>query len=140
MTEAELIETVQLMVGNHTAIYAVFLTLTSSYLISAYVIGAKLTPSQVWLLTGLYLAVITVTLCGIYAIDIAIDDVRFELYERFPRSSDLKIPATGIITAINVLVVAGSDRTGSSSRSVSRPVGGNGNHRTAHRSPGDSGR
>jgi hypothetical protein len=108
MTEAELIETVQLMVGNHTAIYAVFLTLTSSYLISAYVIGAKLTPSQVWLLTGLYLAVITVTLCGIYAIDIAIDDVRFELYECFPRSSDLKIPATGIITAINVLVVAGS--------------------------------
>lgn len=57
MTTYELADLSQSFFGNSIAAYAVFLTIVSGYLATAYVVGARLSVSQVRLLTTLFVLV-----------------------------------------------------------------------------------
>lgn len=69
MSEAEFIESWQLAASNGIAVYALFLTILSAYLITAYMVGKDLTRSQVWTITSLFLViciVLTFTIWGYF--------------------------------------------------------------------------
>lgn len=57
MTQAELIEATQTMLGNAISLFVAFVSLVSAYLVVAYLIGKKLTRTQLVILNFLYLAV-----------------------------------------------------------------------------------
>ena len=57
MTPYELADLSQSFFGNSLSAYAVFLTIVSGFLVTAYTVGTKLTGSQIRLLTTLFLLV-----------------------------------------------------------------------------------
>ena len=57
MSQYELLDLSQSALSNSTASYAIFLSIVSAYLITAYMVGADLTRGQVRLLTILFLFV-----------------------------------------------------------------------------------
>ena len=69
MTEAELFETIGIFLDLSFSALEAYLTLTSAYLITAYIVGAKLTKIQLTILNSLYIvfSFITVFATSIYA-------------------------------------------------------------------------
>ena len=55
MTEAELIESMTEYFGLNAEMLSIYLTVTSGYLIVAYLVGGKLTRSQLVIISGLYI-------------------------------------------------------------------------------------
>ena len=55
MSEAELLEIANANFGNGVSIMALFLSLLSGYLIVAYIVGSKMTRSQVMIVNTLYI-------------------------------------------------------------------------------------
>ncbi len=108
MTEAELIESVQLVVGNAFAAYAIFLTLATSYVVIAQISGRNLSPSQVGLLTTLYSIAIAIMVGALQGQNILSDSLRLEQLERFPRGGEVDIAFAPITLASNLLIYLGS--------------------------------
>jgi hypothetical protein len=54
MTEAELVESWGLFLGNSQAGLGLYVSILTGYLIVAYLVGAKLTRVQVWIVTTLF--------------------------------------------------------------------------------------
>jgi hypothetical protein len=67
MTPYELLDLAQSAFSNATANYAVFLSVVTGYLITAYLIGAELTQAQVRLLTALFLVVAVILIWSMSA-------------------------------------------------------------------------
>ncbi len=67
MTQFEMLDLAQSQMSNATANYAVFLSVVSGYLVTAYLIGADLTQAQVRLLTALFLIVTAVLIWSVSA-------------------------------------------------------------------------
>ena len=67
MTPYELSDLAQSAFGNATANYAVFLSVVTGYLVTAYLIGAELTQVQVRLLTALFLVVAVILIWSMSA-------------------------------------------------------------------------
>ena len=55
MTESELVEAWGLFLGNSQTGLGLYLSILSGYLIIAYLVGAKLTRLQVWIVTTLFI-------------------------------------------------------------------------------------
>ena len=55
MTDAELIESMTEYFGLNAEMLSIYLTVTSGYLIVAYLVGGKLTRSQLVIISGLYI-------------------------------------------------------------------------------------
>ena len=60
MSEAEVLEILNLHASNAITSFTVYVTFTFAYLTTAYVAGPRLSPSQVVIATGLYLASVCV--------------------------------------------------------------------------------
>jgi hypothetical protein len=61
-TEAELVESVNSNLGTMYSSFNLYLTVTMAYLVAAYLVGAKLTRSQVMIISGLFVAVFIMSL------------------------------------------------------------------------------
>ena len=57
MTQYEAWDLAQSAYGNSLATYAIFLSITSAYLVTAYAVGRDLTATQVGLVTAIFLVV-----------------------------------------------------------------------------------
>ena len=57
MTEADYLEIAQLNLTNMIATFALFVTFASGYLVAAYLIGDKLTRSQIVIINSLFIIV-----------------------------------------------------------------------------------
>ena len=55
MTEAEVLELIVMYIENSMTGYSIWLTVTFAFMTVAYFVGEKLTPFQVWAVSGLYL-------------------------------------------------------------------------------------
>lgn len=67
MTEYEALDLAQSTFSNALAAYAVFLSIVSGYLITAYLVGSDLTHLQVRLLTLLFLIVVAILIWSMSA-------------------------------------------------------------------------
>ena len=67
MTVYEMTDLAQSAFGNGLSTFAILLSVVSAYLITAYLVGAKLTRTQVSSLTFLFLLVSVITVWGISA-------------------------------------------------------------------------
>jgi len=67
MTEAELVEAANSSWALVTSTIGLYVTVTSAYLIVAYLAGAKLTKSQTGIISTLYIALAITLLTGLYA-------------------------------------------------------------------------
>ena len=104
MTDAELWELIIMSLGNAASIFAVYLSVTSGYLIVAYLVGNNLTRMQNTLITGLYIIFAVLIAVGLVAnFDRAAYLLEFteETY-RSPLSSGL--PAVAIIAGPILLI------------------------------------
>jgi hypothetical protein len=61
MSEAEIVESMTEYFGLNAEMLSIYLTVTSGYLIVAYLVGSKLTRSQLIIVSGLYLVFATAT-------------------------------------------------------------------------------
>ena len=104
MTDAELWELIIMSLGNAASIIAIYLSVTSGYLIVSYLVGKNLTRMQNTLITGLYITfAVIITLATVANFDRAAYLLKFteETY-RSPLSSGL--PAVAIITGPILLI------------------------------------
>ena len=104
MTDAELWELIIMSLGNAASIIAVYLSVTSGYLIVAYLVGKKLTRMQNTLITVLYITfAMIITLATVANFDRAAYLLKFteETY-RSPLSSGL--PAVAMIAGPVLLI------------------------------------
>ena len=67
MTTYEMADLAQSNFGNGLSTFAVFLSVVSAYLVTAYLVGAKLTRTQVSILTFLFLLVSALIVWGLSA-------------------------------------------------------------------------
>ena len=67
MTEAELVEAWGLFLGNSQTALGLFLSVLTGYLIIAYLVGDKLTRTQVLILTVIYVCATTIISIWFYA-------------------------------------------------------------------------
>ena len=67
MTQYEALDLAQSTFGNSIAAYAVFLSIVSGYLITAYLVGSKLSRAQVRLLTLLFLIIVSILIWSMSA-------------------------------------------------------------------------
>jgi hypothetical protein len=107
MTPYEAIDLAQSIFSNSLAAYAVFLSLVSGYLVTAYMVGSELSRIQVRLLTLLFLVVVAVLTWSMSAYaywgDVFTTMARGEDVERSVMDSQSWLPA--LSAAINVLTV-----------------------------------
>ncbi len=109
MTQYEMLDLAQSQMSNATANYAVFLSVVSGYLVTAYLIGADLTQAQVRLLTVLFLIVTAVLIWSVSTYVFWADR-----YSRLARGDDvarsIMAPQPWLpifMATINLLTVAG---------------------------------
>jgi hypothetical protein len=109
MSQYEVLDLAQSALSNSTASYAIFLSIVSGYLITAYLVGADLTRAQVRLLTTLFLivtAVATWSMSGfLYWADQYSMMARGEGVARTIVSTQPFLPI--VVATINILTVAG---------------------------------
>ena len=67
MTPYEYVDLSQSAFGNSISSYAVFLSIVTGYLVTAYLVGAKLTRTQVSILTILFLIVMVFMIWAVSA-------------------------------------------------------------------------
>ncbi len=65
MTEAELFEAGQIAFSNCLAAFAIYVTMLSGYLVMVYVIGDKMTRSQIVIINTLY-SILTITIIAAF--------------------------------------------------------------------------
>jgi hypothetical protein len=68
MNEYEAVEAAQALYANAATMFAIFLTITTSYLVVAYLVGAQLTSSQVFITTALFAVSSLITLASMAAL------------------------------------------------------------------------
>ena len=108
MSQYELLDLAQSALGNSIASYAIFLSIVSGYLITAYLVGVDLTRGQVRLLTTLFLIVTSITTWGqsgfVYWADYWSATARGENVARTVFSTQPLLPLT--LTIVNTLTIA----------------------------------
>ncbi|MFT5605954.1 MAG: hypothetical protein ACI9G5_002929 [Paracoccaceae bacterium] len=67
MTEAELWELILMSQSNAGTFMAIFLTVTSAYLVAAYAVGIQLTRYQIFIVNTIFLSVANLTMFAGYA-------------------------------------------------------------------------
>ena len=67
MTPYEAFDLAQSAYGNSQAVYAIFLSITSGYLVTAYLVGRELTTTQFRLLTTFFLVVAAILIWSMSA-------------------------------------------------------------------------
>ncbi len=67
MTEAEVWELILISQGNTSAVFGIYLSIVSGYLVIAYLAGAKLSGSQVLTINALFLTGGSIGILGTYA-------------------------------------------------------------------------
>ena len=108
MSQYELLDLSQSALSNSQASYAIFLSVVSGYLITAYMVGADLTRGQVRLLTILFLvvtALVTWAQSGfVYWADHWSTMARGESVARTAFSTQPLVPF--VLAAVNALTIA----------------------------------
>jgi hypothetical protein len=108
MSQYELLDLAQSALSNSTASYAIFLSIVSGYLITAYLVGSELTRAQVSLLTTLFLIVTALATWAMCAFNYWADQystmARGEGVASTIMSTQPFIPI--MLAAINILTVA----------------------------------
>lgn len=109
MSQYELLELAQSALSNSTASYAIFLSIVSGYLITAYLVGANLTRTQVGLLTILFLLVTAIATWAMSAFVYWADQystmARGESVPSTILSTQPFLPI--LVATVNILTVAG---------------------------------
>jgi hypothetical protein len=109
MTEYEALDLAQSTFSNSLAAYAVFLSIVSGYLATAYIVGSKLSRIQVRLLTLLFLIVVAILIWSTSAYaywgDVFSTVARGESRERTMMTPQSWLPA--FLAIINTLTVIG---------------------------------
>ena len=65
MTQYESLDLAQSAFSSSIAAYALFLTIVTGYLVTAYMVGRELDRSQVWLLSTLFLVVVSIAIWSV---------------------------------------------------------------------------
>jgi hypothetical protein len=108
VSQYELFDLSQSALSNSMACYAIFLSIVSGYLITAYLVGADLTRGQVRLLTILFLTVTTLTMWGqsgfVHWADQWSATARGEGVSRTVFSTQPYLPL--VLVAVNTLTIA----------------------------------
>ena len=109
MTEYEALDLAQSTFSNSLAAYAVFLSIVSGYLVTAYVVGSELSRIQVRLLTLLFLIVVAILIWSMSAYaywgDVFSTVARGESRARTMMTPQSWLPA--FLAIINTLTVIG---------------------------------
>lgn len=109
MTPYELVDLAQSAFSNSIASYAIFLSVTTGYLVTTYMVGAELSQTQVRLLTVLFLFVVTIVTWGtsayVYWGTRYSDLARPDDVERMLMSPQPWLPA--LVAIGNLFIVAG---------------------------------
>jgi hypothetical protein len=110
MSQYELLDLAQSALSNSTASYAIFLSIVSGYLITAYLVGAELTRAQATLLTTLFLVVAVIATWAMSAFVYWADQysamARREGVASMIMSTQPFLPI--VVATVNTLTVAGS--------------------------------
>ena len=65
MTQYESLDLAQSAFGSSIAAYALFLSIVTGYLVTAYLVGRELDRGQIWLLSGLFLVVASIAIWSV---------------------------------------------------------------------------
>ena len=65
MTQYEYLDLAQSAFSSSIAAYALFLSIVTGYLVTAYMVGRELNRGQVWLLSGLFLVVASIAVWSV---------------------------------------------------------------------------
>jgi hypothetical protein len=110
MTQYEALDLAQSAYGNSLAAYAVFVSIVSAYLATAYLVGSELSRVQVRLLTVLFLVVISVVIWAVSAYiswgSVFATTALGESFEQSAMAPQSWVPA--LMAVIDVLAVAAS--------------------------------
>ena len=107
MTSYEFADLALSAFANQSSSYAIFLTMVTAYLVTAYAIGDKLTRIQIWMLTSLYLIACAIVIWAILSFGIYADKLTQFAYPEveiglFSSRSSMQF----IVAFVNLLTVA----------------------------------
>ena len=80
MTEADLMQAAQSVASNAIAIFAVYITVLGAYLVTAYTIGAKLTPLQLIIVNGLFVVFSALSIWSVLTTFLVAESYFAEIY------------------------------------------------------------
>lgn len=108
MTESELLESMNMTVANGLAAYAIFLTLASSYIVSAHLAGQTLSRSQIGLLSFFYTISMVVMIFTLHGHAALADSLRAEQILNFPRGGERAYGVATLSLISNVFIYLGT--------------------------------